>query len=102
MAKTERHSMGREAAIALAETKWWEGKTAREICDLQLFTVELVMPFDRFHEAVEECLGRGVYTHEFGLDYDGIVAEYLGEKSPPTLNEIINLIPAEKRVVVAL
>lgn len=66
------------------------------------FTVELAVPFAVFHEAVEKSLGRPVYTHEFGMNYDGICAEFLGEKEAPTLEEIINLIPEEKRIIVDL
>ncbi len=60
------------------------------------------MPFDVFHEAIEKVLHRPVYTHEFGLNYVGIVLEYLGEKQPPTFEEIINMIPEEKRIIVGL
>ena len=98
--KTKRHSIGREAAIAMAETKWWVSRTPREICNVQLFTVELCCPFGVFHKAVEESLGRPVFTHEFGLNFDGIVAEFLGEKKQPTFNEIVAMIPEEKRVVI--
>jgi hypothetical protein len=52
-----------------------------------------------FHEAVEKSLGRPVFTHEFGLNYDGICDEFLGDKEPPTMNEILNLIPQEKLIV---
>lgn len=95
-----RHSIGKEAAIKLAETKWWIGKTSREICDVQLFTKELCMDFGDFHRAIETSLGRPVYTHEFGLNYDGIVKQYLGEQSAPTLEQIIDLIPVDKRMII--
>ena len=61
---------------------------------------ELCCPFDVFREAVEKSLGRPVFTHEFGLNYDGIVAEFLGEGEPPTLDEIIAMIPEDKRIVI--
>lgn len=96
---TEQVSIGKEAAIALAATRWWKGKSAREIAERQLFTKELCCPFDVFHEAVEQCLGRGVWTHEFGLNYDGIVAEFLGTKPPPTMGQIIDMLPANVPVV---
>lgn len=101
-AKHERQSIGREKAIALAESNWWELCDHREIAGFQLFTEELCCPFDVFHDAVEKSLGRPVWTHEFGLNYDGIVAEFLGERQPPTMEEIIGLIPEEKRVIVVV
>ena len=95
----EQQSIGREKAIALAESHWWESCTAEEIVRFQLFTTELSMPFDKFHEAVEKSLGRPVWTHEFA-NLNGLAAEFLGEKEPPTMDEIIDLIPAEKRVLI--
>lgn len=94
-------SIGREAAIALAETKWWLHKEPREIARIGLLTQELCLPFGVLHENVEKALGRPVFTHEFGLNYDGIVQELLGERDAPTLEEIIELIPAEKRILVS-
>ena len=93
-------SIGKEKAIELSLTEWWKEKSYREIAEFQLFTTELSCPFDVFHEAVEKSLGRPVFTHEFGLNYDGICKEFLGEKEPPTMNEILNLIPQEKLIVV--
>lgn len=95
-------SIGKEKAIELAETHWWERCDHREIAEFQLFTKELCCPFGVFHEAVEKSLGRPVWTHEFGLNYDGIVQEFLGEREPPTFEEILGLIPEEKRLVVWL
>lgn len=69
---------------------------------LQLFQERLCMDFSRFHKAIEKVLGRPVFTHEFGVNYEGIVEEYLGTKKAPTLDEIIDLIPEEKRIIVGL
>lgn len=57
------------------------------------------MPFEVFHEAVEECLGRPVFTHEFGLDREGLQSELLGEQPVPTAEELFELIPADKLVL---
>ena len=96
----KRVSIGKEAAIQLAKSNWWEGKTHREIVEFQLFTAELACRFDVFHEAVEKSLGRPVWTHEFAMNYDGICAEFLGEAEPPTMEQIIEMIPVEKRILV--
>ena len=98
--KTQQQSIGKQKAIELAESNWWELCTDHEIAEFQLFTVELCMPFSRFHEAMEKALGRPVWTHEFGMNYDGLVAEFLGDRTPPTMQEIIELIPADKRIVI--
>lgn len=96
------HSIGKAAAVELLDDGWWKDKPANEIVDFQLFTAELCMPFDEFHRALTTVLQRPVFTHELGLNYDGIVAEYLGERPAPTLQQIIGLIPEHKRVVTAV
>ena len=101
MKHTHQQNIGREKAIALFNSGWWNGRPAREIAKFQLFTAELSMPFDVFHKAIEESLGRPVFTHEFGMDLDGIILEFLGEKDAPTMEEIINLIPEENRILIA-
>jgi hypothetical protein len=95
-----KNSIGKEKAIQLYNTNWWEGLSYREIAEFQLFTTELCCPFDVFHEAVEKSLGRPVFTHEFGLNYQGICEEFLGEKESPTIDEILNMIPQEKLIVI--
>ena len=92
--------MTSKQAIELANTGFWEKMSYRDIATFQLFEEKLCMPFDVFHEAVEKALGRPVFTHEFGLDFDGLRAELLGSREAPTLDEIINLIPEDKRIVV--
>ena len=93
-------SIGRKRAIALHNSGWWIGRSAREIAKFQLFTRELCLPFDLFRQALEECLGRAVWTHELGFDTDGVIHEFLGERDAPTLDEILALIPDEKRQLV--
>lgn len=92
--------MTKEKAIALAESKFWEGMTHRQIAEFQMCEEKLCMPFSVFHEAVEKTLGRPVYTHEFGLNFQGLKDELFNGKPAPTLEEIINLIPEEKRLIV--
>lgn len=92
--------MTREEALKLYETKFWENISHKEIVEFQLFERRLCMPFSVFHKAVEEVLERPVYTHEFGLNQKGLEKEFLGERPAPTPEEIMNLIPEEKRIVV--
>lgn len=94
--------MTKEQALELVATEWWVGKTHREIAMFQMFEERLCCPFEVFHEAVEKTLGRPVFTHEFGLNADGIRKELLGEQEPPTLEQIIDMIPEAKRIVVAI
>jgi hypothetical protein len=94
--------MNKEQAIKLYESKFWEKMSYRDKATFQLFEEKLCMPFDVFHEAMERTLNRPIWTHEFGLNYEGLKKELLGESLPPTLEEIINLIPEEKRIIVVL
>lgn len=93
-------SIGTEKAIKLAESNWWIGKDPKEVAMFQLFIAELCMDFSAFHEAIEKALGRPVFTHEFGLNYDRLCKEILGEKAAPSFEEIMNLIPEEKRLLI--
>lgn len=91
----------KEQAIALAKSGFWKNLSYRERATFQLFEEKLCMPWEVFHEAIEKTLGRPVYTHEFaGKNMDRLKSELVGERSAPTVDEILNLIPAEKRIVI--
>lgn len=94
--------LSKDKATELCDSGWWGGLSARQIAGFQLFADRLCMPFSVFHEAVEEVLFRSVWTHEFGLNPDGLRMEFLGHKSAPTMDEIMELIPAEKRIIVRM
>lgn len=92
----------REQAIAFCENKLYEGMTSRQIAKFQMEQERMCMPFDVFHKAITEALGRPVYTHEFALNRDGLRKELHGEKELPTLEEIIDLIPEDKRILIQI
>lgn len=94
--------MDKEQAIKLYESKFWEDLTDEQIAKFQLFNRCLCMPFNIFHKALNKTLGRLVYTHEFGLNIKGLKKELMGKQPAPTLEEIINLIPKEKRIIIDL
>lgn len=86
----------KEQAIAFAKSGEWKDWTDEEIVRFQLYQKKLCMDFHRFHVALGHVLGRSVYTHEMA-NWDAIVDEYEGERTAPTFEEIINMIPEEKR-----
>ena len=93
----------KEQAILFSKNQIWAEWSNDEIVKLQLFQDKLCIPFSRFHEAINKVLGRPVYTHEFTTsNHKNLIKEYLGEKEAPTLEEIINLIPKEKRIILKL
>jgi hypothetical protein len=94
--------MTREEAIKMYDTGWWQHATDQEIVAFQLFEEKLCMPFGRFHEAVEKCLERPVFTHEFGLAHEQLKAEFLKQRPKSTFAEIMALIPKEKQIIIAV
>jgi hypothetical protein len=91
--------MTREQAIALGESKFYERMSHKDIARFQINQEKLCMPFSVFHEAVEVTLGRPVFTHEFGVNAEGLKAEINDGALPPTMEEILNMIPEDKRVI---
>lgn len=94
--------MTREEAIAFHDSRAWESMTLREIAEFQINEERLCIPFSVFHEAIEKTLGRPVFTHEFGLNLDGLRAELFDGKPAPTLEQIVDMVPEEKRVVLVV
>ena len=86
-------------AIEFANSKVYEAWSPRQIAEFQIEQERLCVPFDLFHESVEKTLGRPVFTHEFAFS-ENLRKELFGEKEPPTLEEIIELIPTEKRAFI--
>ena len=91
----------KEQAIDIYESKMWEKWSPEEKVKFQFFQRLLCMPFPVFHEAVEKVLNRPVWTHEFASQND-LIKEWLGEKPKPTMDDIINLIPKEKQVLIVI
>lgn len=58
------------------------------------------VPFPMIHGRLEELIGRPVWTHEFGLNWEGLMKESRWEERPATMAEIIDLIPEEKRIII--
>ena len=91
----------REQAISLYDSGVWKEWTAEQVVSFQLFQEKLCMEFSYFQKCIQDVLGRPVYTHEFGF-HDELVKEYLGAKETPTFEDVINLIPEEKRLVIGI
>lgn len=65
----------RDEAVRFANNKSYKDMTFREIAEFQINQKCLCMPFEVFHEAIEKTLGRPVFSHEFGVNVDGIKDE---------------------------
>ena len=90
-----------EEAVALHDSGEWKKWTPLQLASFQMVQDKLCVPFGEFHKAVEEVLERPVWTHEFGLNRDGLVKELAGLSDAPTMDEILALIPPEKLMVIA-
>lgn len=86
-------TISKDEAMAIYAKGELAAKPAHEIVKWQLFCERLCVPFDVFHKALTDTLGRDVWTHELA-DRDQLVDEYLGLKDAPTMAEIIDQIPA--------
>lgn len=93
--------MTEDEAKALAESGFWEDMSLEDRAIFQLCEDRLCMPFDIFHQAIEAALGRPVWTHEFA-DADRLKRELFGDEPAPSMQEILEMIPADKRVIVCI
>lgn len=97
----ETYQLTKKQAINLHNSKFWESWDDRKIAEFQMMQDLLCVPFSRFHEAMEKTLGRSVWTHEFASsNRDKLMAELFDGKEPPSLKEIMDLIPEEKRIII--
>lgn len=97
--------MTREEAIEIAESGIWQEWSADRIVGLFLFDGEgrLFCPIDVLYASLRESFGRPVYTHELAESNIGnIREEFLRDREPPTLEEILDLIPEEKLIILDL
>jgi hypothetical protein len=91
--------MNREQAIELANSKWL-GVSYYDCALFQLCEERPCMPLDVYQEALSNALGHPVLTHELEFR-ERLKQELVGERDDPTLNELINLLPPDKRYVLA-
>lgn len=90
-----------EQAVTFAKGGEWKDWTEEEIVRFQLYQRRLCMDFDVFHKAVGKILGRPVFLHEF-MSFETLQQEYEGSRPAPTFEEIVNMIPEEKRIIMDL
>lgn len=57
------------------DNRWWLSDDKRVLGYYQLMNPILLVSFDKFHKALEFLLGRPVWTHEMGQNYEGLKAE---------------------------
>jgi hypothetical protein len=100
--ENEMEQLTKEQAIAFHDSNAWQKWDAKTRALFQMEQDCLCMPFYEFQKAVEEALGRPVWTHEFGLNRGGLLAELQGKATAPSFAEIVAMLPADKTVVAVL
>lgn len=90
----------REQAIAFHDSGAWQKWDAKTRALFQMEQDKLCMPFGEFQKAVEEALGRPVFTHEFGLNRAGLLSELQGKATAPSFADVLALLPTDRTVVV--
>lgn len=61
----------------------------------------LTVEFSLVHKRIEQLVGRSVWTHEMGLNWDELVVE-AGHRNAPTMGAIVDLLTATGKPVVVL
>lgn len=87
-----------EQARAFGESNIWKDWVPEHIVGFQLYQDRLCIPFNVFHEAIEKVLKRPVWTHEFAFP-ENLRMELEGIRAKPTLQEIMDLIPKDKKIL---
>lgn len=64
-----------ETKAKYGDNHWWDSKDPYVLGYYQMNEPILIVDFGDFHAAFEKLLGRPVWTHEFGLDHEGLKAE---------------------------
>jgi len=92
-----------EQAKELFKTNFWEKMNYEERTKFQTVQNRVCMPWDVYHEAISKYLDRPVYTHEFmKSNQEKLYNEVFNGAPAPTFEEIVNLIPEEKRIIITI
>jgi hypothetical protein len=91
--------LSKEEAITLHTSEVWKSWSKEDIAAFQLFQKRLCVPFDIFHEAIEEVLDRPVYIHEFAF-VEELKKEYINKGPMPSFEHIIGLLPKNKTILI--
>ena len=94
--------MTKEQAISFHDSGAWKHLGFRARAELGMSQQLLCMPFSVLHEALEKTIGRPVYTHEFGINWQGLYDEVFNEGESPSLKEIIEMLPGKEAGMIVI
>jgi hypothetical protein len=95
----QRNDLTKEEAIAIAKSGNYKKLGMARFALLQLHQSKLCGDFSYFKESVEFLLGRPVFTHEF-INPKFLAEEAFGRKDSPSFQEIVDLMPKDKLIIV--
>ncbi len=84
----------RDQAIAFSREVNWSSWSDDKIVKFQLFQTLSCVGFDRYHEAIENVLGRPVYIHELGIERETLIADYLERRPAPSNEDLLKDLPS--------
>lgn len=67
--------------------------------EFRSFDGPMEVPFELYHKRIEQLVGRPIWTHEIGLNWEGLCKECRWENRPATMNEILTLIPEDRLII---
>jgi hypothetical protein len=91
--------LSKEEAIEIGKSGVWKEWDATKKVLVQLFNDLMCIPISEYQNALNEVLGRLVLTHELAYP-DMLRDEYLTLRPPPTMQEIIDLMPGDRPLIV--
>ena len=89
----------KEQSIKIFESGQWREWSHEQRAYFQIKQERLAMPFGEFQMAVQEVLGRPVWTHEFAAP-DLLLSEMEGVLPAPTWEQIIE--PIKDKMIIIM
>lgn len=92
--------MTEEQAIAFYDSRAWSELNSLQRSRLQLGQDYLCMPVNVFRDALDEALGRPVWSQEIRTqNRSTLIDELNGKAQPPDMRQIMALLPSDKNFI---
>lgn len=87
--------LSKQEAIQLGQSEWWKDTNQLSIATFQVTQDALCCPIKVYKSALNAVLNRVVFTSELSKP-ELLINEMNKDKKPPTFEEIISMLPANK------
>ena len=92
--------MTSEEARRFGEEGFWKKLTPVERAWMQLYQPCICMPLDVIYDAMQTLFDRPVYSHEMWMDAMASLRKEAADRRHISFEEVLEKIPAEKRIVI--